>query len=323
MAIGTVRDGRCSVLAYPLRTVADAERGNLIYDIGSISKLFTATLLADLVRSGKANLDDPVNDYLPERGRIPPPHGNGITLLRLATHTSGLPRLPSNLRSSSSVRSNPYANYSADRLYEFLSTYRAVEVPGRYRYSNLGFGLLGHALSLRLGIPYEDAIRQRICAQLGMDDTLVSVSAGQLPRVAVGHSSDGKPVPSWDFQVLEGCGALHSTVADLSKLILASTGTVQTPLSDSIGMCLIPRSRTSKNGEIGLGWHLKELGGKRLAWHNGATAGFNGFLGFFPETRAGVCVLTNYGPPLLALLHVRTAFADRIGLRALANLVSV
>ena len=149
--------------------------GNTVFEMGSISKVFTGALLADMVARGEVKLDDPIAKYLPQTVKVPSRNGRQITLLDLATQSSGLPRLPSNMRPADF--SNPYADYSVQQLYEFLSGYSLTRDPGqRYEYSNLGVGLLGHVLALRAGKSYEEILKERILDPLGMNDTRVDAT---------------------------------------------------------------------------------------------------------------------------------------------------
>ena len=140
--------------------------GDTVFEIGSITKVFTALLLADMVAHGEVELTDPVEKYLPAEGRPKAFDHKSISLLDLATYTSGLPRLPTNF--SPRDKANPYADYTVEQLYEFLSEYTPEYYPGsHYEYANLGFGLLGHVLALRAGRDYEELVTSRICQPLG------------------------------------------------------------------------------------------------------------------------------------------------------------
>jgi len=150
MAYGTLEKGHMGPL-----------NGDTIFEIGSISKVFTSLLLADMVNRKEVALDDPAAKYLPEHVRMPERSGKAITLLDLSTHRSGLPRVPGNLNPKDPT--NPYADYSVDDLYQFLSGYTLPRDPGsEVEYSNLGGGLLGHILAHRAGTDYESLIRSRI-----------------------------------------------------------------------------------------------------------------------------------------------------------------
>jgi serine-type D-Ala-D-Ala carboxypeptidase/endopeptidase len=189
--------------------------GDLIYEIGSVTKVFTTSLLADLIRQGELSLDDPVQRFLPPNVRMPSYGKAEITLEHLATHTSGLPRFPNNVKLTWSTRSDPFATYSVDQLYEFLSQHRlSKKPPARVEYSNLGTGLLGHVLANIMGTDYERAVRERICMPLGMFDTVMTLSEEQEKRLVPGHTSNGKPAPRVELQALAGAGALRSTAHD-------------------------------------------------------------------------------------------------------------
>ena len=167
--------------------------GDTIFEIGSISKVFTSLLLADMVKRKEVTLDDPAAKYLPEHVRMPERSGRAITLLDLSTHSSGLPRVPGNLNPKDP--NNPYADYSVDDLYEFLSGYTLPRDPGsEVEYSNLGGGLLGHILAHRAGTDYETLVRVRITEPLGMPDTGIALSSSMKHRMATGHNAMLAPV---------------------------------------------------------------------------------------------------------------------------------
>ena len=175
------------------------------FEIGSATKVFTAALLMDMVRRGEVSLTDPVAKYLPESVKVPARGGRQITLVDLATHTSGLPRLPSNLKPKDA--SNPYADYSVAQLYEFLSHYELTrDIGAQYEYSNLGMGLLGHALALKGGTGYETLVRTRILEPLRMRDTAITLSPALRSRLAAGHDARGSAVANWDIPTLAGAG---------------------------------------------------------------------------------------------------------------------
>src|SRR5687767_12715314 len=148
--------------------------GDTLFEIGSITKVFTSLLLADMIQKGEVALTDPVAKYLPETVRMPERGGKKITLEHLATHTSSLPRLPANMFPRDPA--NPYADYTTGQLYEFLSSTELMrDIGEKYEYSNLGVGLLGHALARRAGMSYETLVRMRILEPLGMKSTTISL----------------------------------------------------------------------------------------------------------------------------------------------------
>jgi CubicO group peptidase (beta-lactamase class C family) len=186
--------------------------GDTVFEIGSITKTFTALLLQDMVERGEMKPDDPVSKYLPKSVRMPERGGNEITLLNLAAQDSGLPFNANNL----SIAEDPFADYTARKLYEFLAGYTLTNNPGaKFEYSNLGMGLLGHVMALKEGTNYESLVVDRICRPLHMNSTCITLTPEMKTRLARGHNASGKVVANWDFQVLAGCGALRSTANDL------------------------------------------------------------------------------------------------------------
>lgn len=172
--------------------------GDTLFEIGSVTKTFTALLLADMVEHGQMKLDDPVAKYLPMAVSVPTRHGKEITLIQLATHTSGLPREPDNF--DSRVPDNPCAGYSIQELFAFLSSYKLTRDPGeRFEYSNPGVAILAQAIALKAGTDYESLVVDRICGPLNMDSTRITLTPELKARLAAGHSQPGFVVPSSDF----------------------------------------------------------------------------------------------------------------------------
>ena len=281
LVVGVVRGGESWVFGYG----KGAPDGRTIFEIGSITKVFTANLLADLAADGRLSLDDPVRDHLPRSLEV----DKAIKLGHLATHTSGLPRLPDNLNPSRPE--NPYADYLLKDLEAFFKGHKLERTPGeKYEYSNLGFGLLGLALAHRAEMSYEALVVTRICAKLGMDDTRILLNAEQGRRFAPGHTPDGKRVSNWNLPTLAGAGALRSTADDLVRFLAANLAGTQTEL----------------------GWQVHPLPDteQSMRWHNGGTGGYRSFMGFVRETGTGVVVLGNtsqtvdpLGTTLLAILN--------------------
>jgi CubicO group peptidase (beta-lactamase class C family) len=267
--------------------------GDTIFEIGSISKVFTSLLLADMVNRKEVGLDDPAAKYLPEHVKMPERSGKSITLLDLSTHSSGLPRLPSNLKLKDPA--NPYASYGVDDLYQFLSGYTLPRDPGsEFEYSNLGGGLLGHLLEYRAGMDYESLIRSRITQPLGMPDTGITLSSSMKRRMATGHNALLAPVASWDFPTLAGAGALRSSANDMLTFLEAFLGYKESPLAPAMKAMLEVRRPVGKTKfEIALAWSI--FG--EVAWHDGGTGGFRSFVGCDSKARTGVVVLTNASTP--------------------------
>jgi CubicO group peptidase (beta-lactamase class C family) len=182
-------------------------------------------------------------------------------------------------------------------MYRFLSAHELRRDPGaQYEYSNLGGGLLGHALSRRAGMDYESLVRARITGPLGMNDTRITLTPEMRARLAVGHNEALKPVPNWDLPTLAGAGALRSTVNDLLKFAAMAAGDTASPLAKAMAFSLATRRSTgpaAAGGEIALGWHINSVNKRALVWHNGGTGGYRSFLAVDPVTRTGVVVLSN------------------------------
>jgi CubicO group peptidase (beta-lactamase class C family) len=269
--------------------------GDTVFEIGSVTKVFTSLLLSDMVQRGEVALTDPVAKYLPAGTKVPQRNGKQITLLDLATHTSGLPTLPTNMQSRD--EGNPYADYSVAQLDEFLSTYELPrDIGSQYEYSNVGVGLLGRALANRAGMDYGDLVRARITGPLGMSSTRIDLSADMKVRLAIGHDSTLKPVANWDLPTLQGAGALRSTANDMLTFLAANMGFKHTKLDAAMSAMLNVRRPTGyPSREIALGWHVDTTDDREnsIVWHNGGTGGYRAFIGFDPKTHIGVVVLAN------------------------------
>jgi CubicO group peptidase (beta-lactamase class C family) len=276
IAIGIIdADGR-EVLGYgktaPNGSVPD---GKTIFEIGSLSKLFTGMLLAQMVQSGQVRLDEPVADLLPAGTQMPAAGGAKITLLDLTDQHSGLPRMPPNFDPASD--SNPYADFTPGKLYKALAQTRLSAPPGRkYEYSNLGVGLLGFALARRAGCSYEDLLIARICKPLGMNDTRINLSPRLKARLA-----QGRPDQNWDFDALAGAGAIRSCADDLLTFAGASAGLVDSPLFKAMDLTHQRRASADNGSDIAMGWFIAKRTG--AFWHNGQTGGYHSFIAFVPK----------------------------------------
>ena len=298
MVVGVIeRDGRRRVVRYGKLADDDPRTvdGDTIFEIGSITKVFTSLLLADMVSRNEVALDDPAAKYVPKHVRVPERNGKSITLLDLATHRSGLPFMPGNLRMNFTQgqtidAANPHGFYGVDDLYQFLSGYTLPRDPGtEFEYSNVGAGLLGHLLANRSGTDYESLIRTRITQPLGMPDTGIALSCGMKDRMATGHKATLAPIAAGDWGAehgLAGAGALRSSVNDMLTLLEGFLGFGKTIAGFRAGQ-----------GRTGIGWLIYDREGREIAWHNGATAGFRSFAGYDPRERIGVVVLANACTP--------------------------
>jgi serine-type D-Ala-D-Ala carboxypeptidase/endopeptidase len=264
-----------------------------IFEIGSITKVFTSLLLADMVERGEVTVDTPVKNLLPESVNLPSRNGRQITLLDLSMQVSGLPRLPENMKPADA--DNPYADYDPPKLYEFLSGYKLTRDPGeKYEYSNLGAGLLGHALARKAGLSYEELLRRRILEPLAMSSTSITLSDSQRKRLAPGYDAGLKPVKNWDLDALAGAGAIRSTANDLLKFLAANLELTDTPLKPAMRRMRSVRRETGiPDLDIAMAWHVLKKYDTEIFWHNGGTAGYRTFIGFDPAKKKGSLVLAN------------------------------
>ncbi len=267
--------------------------GRTEFEIGSITKVFTGILLANEVTRGEVRLDDRIGVLLPPGVHAPEHNGIPITLVDLSTHSSALPRMPTNIKPADA--NNPYADYTTDQLYAFLSGATLPRDPGaQYEYSNFGAGLLGVLLARKAGAPYPEVLTRRVLAPLGLADTRTSLSPEQAGRLARGHSASLAPVAGWDFDALAPAGALRSTAQDMLQFLEENLAPETTPLARELRLATEPRRGTTiPNTRIGLGWHITDLKGRSIVWHNGGTGGFHSFIAFERDSGRAVVVLAN------------------------------
>ncbi|MCY7386485.1 MAG: beta-lactamase family protein [Burkholderiales bacterium] len=264
-----------------------------LFEIGSITKAFTGTVLARLVEAGEVKLTDTVRMHAPA-GLVFPPGGVGdITLLQLATHTSGLSRLPMSwtfFKSMLGDIDNPYKHYPASAMWAYLTALKHdASRTWPFAYSNLGFGLLGELLANRRGTTYEELVRTEITAPLGMSATRIAVADSDLSRFAIGHNDAGKPTPYWDLPAMPGAGALRSSARDMARFIAAQRAAT---LSGS-QLAQQTHAARDERRNIGLAWVITKARGDEIVWHNGRTGGFHSFAGFSRVSGQGVVVLAN------------------------------
>jgi D-alanyl-D-alanine-carboxypeptidase/D-alanyl-D-alanine-endopeptidase len=264
-----------------------------VFEIMSITKVLTSLLLADMVVRGEVALGDPVAKYLPltlhDRGRP-------ITLLDLATYTSGLPNMPGNVPPDWYADPNPMRDYTEARLFEFLASHVPKYEPGtHYEYANLGFGLLGIALARRAGKSYEELLIERVCDPLGLADTRITLTGKMRRHLVQGHDLNLKPTPLWDVPAMPGMGCVRSNAKDLTLLLRASMGLARSPLREPLTRLVDTRKSTSLAGtEAGLGWFISSDNGEQVVWKSGLSGGCNTFIGFSPQTHRGALVLSNF-----------------------------
>lgn len=284
-AYGTIDRGR-----------KQAPDGSTIFEIGSVTKVFTALLLSLAVERGTVMLNGPAAAAAPELAPFLEFDGMGIRWIDLATHASGLPRVPANMDLSGL---DPYAGYGEKELKEFLATRPVKRRPGEhYEYSNLGSGLLGYLLERIEGLPWEEQIKQSIVRPLDLKDTTTKLDPDQSARCARGYFFDEKAgleeVPPWTFKVLAGAGALRSTCNDLMQFLAAFMGFKPTPIDRALAAMLVDRGQ-AENAEMrmALGWHVVAVDEHPIFWKDGGTYGAYGFIAFVPTKKIGLVILSN------------------------------
>tara|TARA_B110000196_G_C21099998_1_gene642117 strand:- start:108 stop:1529 length:1422 start_codon:yes stop_codon:yes gene_type:complete len=266
-------------------TISTIDNHKSVFEIGSISKVFTSTLLANFVMDGKIKLNNNVNDYL----KIPFHNNIKISFINLANHTSGLPRLPSNLDLAKVNLENPYKEYKEKELEEYLINHLELSNKGEYQYSNLGGGLMGYTLSKIGNTTYESLLQNKIFSKYDMQNSTADIYKvkGNLVR---GINNEGKEIPNWEFSVLASAGGILSTPEDLSKFVIAQFNTSNKALE-------LTRQKTfeiNDNMDIGLGWHLLKSQSKNIwYWHNGGTGGYSSSIVIDEKTKNGIIILSN------------------------------
>jgi serine-type D-Ala-D-Ala carboxypeptidase/endopeptidase len=277
---------------------------NTLFNIASITKTFTTLLLADMVKQGLVNLSDPIEKYLPASVKVPEFNRQKITLEDLATHTSGLPELPSNVWLNNKVGDiNP--NYNESQLYQALSDTKLTRAPGsQFQYSSFGISLLGHILSLKSGgIPYEQLVKDRILNVLGMNDTKIALSQNEInTRFPVGHMA-GKEITTPTIPtILADSGAFRSTAPDMLKYISANLGLIHTTLDDAMQFGHLIRhpgiiaNPMNYSEYLALGWRVLTNYGTEVIAHTGALPGWNANVAFIPAKQIGVVALCSCDP---------------------------
>ena len=270
-----------------------APDADTVFEIGSITKVFTSLVLADMVVKGEVKLEDPVAKLLPATVKVPERDGRQITLIDLSNQVSGLPRMPDNFKPAD--MGDPYIDYGPAQMYEFLAKVQLARGIGeKYEYSNLGVGLLGHALALKAGMSYEELVRKRVLEPLGMTDTAIALPERLKARLATGTGPNLSPVKNWNFDAIAGAGALRSTARDMLKFLTAAAGLRETPLRGAFDLMLKTERPTGvADLTIGMAWHIWRKYGTEIVWHNGGTGGYRSWAGFDPIKKAAAVVLCN------------------------------
>ncbi|MFC2099540.1 serine hydrolase domain-containing protein [Candidatus Bipolaricaulota bacterium] len=287
-----------------------------LFDIGSITKTFTSTLLSEMELRGLVDLRASVGRYLPsERVTMPTFDGKEIELIHLATQTSGLPKKPQDSGYPKPPGINPldhYAAYTTDYVYGYLSDYCVLEFePGtKWLYSNTGSGLLGHVLGLIDGTSYWELLKRAILDELGMTSTFLFVPDERQPDLARGHNENNGYAPPYHANdIFQGAGFLKSSLADMFIFLEANLGLIDTPLAAALSATHRPRVEINADlGSIGLDWLVGKLGDRQeVVSHGGRTGGYGAYIGFNKKLQTGVIVLCNF-----SVIDVATEIGERV-----------
>jgi len=262
-----------------------------IYEIGSISKVFTGILLAEAVVSGDLTLETTVGAISPAIAEANADVASSIQLRHLSTHASGLPRMPSNIAPKDPL--DPYADYDRPLIIDFIKMVQPDSKPGAPSgYSNLGVGLLGELLAMNADTTYKELLANTLIKPLGMTDTATDVEEEKRQRLAPPHLASGEPGREWHFDAMAGAGAIRSTPSDMLRFIDANLNPPEGKLGEAIELAWKQHAEAKGDSfAMGLGWHIARDGSTR--WHNGQTGGYHSMLFISRELRAGVVVLSN------------------------------
>jgi CubicO group peptidase (beta-lactamase class C family) len=287
ISIAIIKDGKVNYYGINNKndTILTVNNQKSVFEIGSISKVFTSTILANFVIDEKINLNDNINGYLKTSFN----NDTEISFINLANHTSGLPRLPSNLDLTKVNPENPYKEYREKELEEYLTKHLELLNKEKYQYSNLGAGLLGYTLSKIENTTYENLLQNKIFSKFNMYNSTSDINKikGNLVK---GLDNEGNDVPNWELSVLAGAGAIFSTVEDLSQFAISQFDNSNKELK-------LTRKKTfevNENLDIGLGWHILKSQSKNFwYWHNGGTGGYSSSMVIDENTKNGIIILSN------------------------------
>lgn len=319
VTIGVVSHGERRILSYGMA------KTDSVYEIGSVSKTFTALILAQMVQQGTVRLDEPVRELLPAGTVAKPASGGEITLLDLSDQHSGLPRMPDNFHPADPA--NPYADYDAKLLYAYIGQHGVALPPNAtFLYSNLGVGLLGQALADRAHMSYADLLYEQVTGPLGMLDTGIVLKPEMKARFVEGHDGQHHPAHAWDLDALAGAGGIRSDAADMLTFIEAQLHPENLPksalaspqgktLPAALAACHVIHAEVGPGMHIALNWLRNDPTGSY--WHNGATGGYSSYVLFNPEKDFGVVVLSNTS------ISAEGSFADKLGEHVAQRLTGV
>jgi serine-type D-Ala-D-Ala carboxypeptidase/endopeptidase len=295
IVVGVLDEKGPRVIAYGDTGAAERRplTGDTVFEIGSVTKVFTALLLADMVRTRDLRLTDPVAKYLPKGTKLPERNGRSITLVDLATHTSGLPFMPDNMPALESRESS----YSNADLYRFIAAQTLQrDIGSEWDYSNLDYWLLQEAIATRGRADFEQLLQKRVIVPLGLQSTAITLPPQLEARVAIGHDAVMQPTAPLAsrpvLNLMPAAGGLLSTANDLLKFLSVTMGYEKSKLAPSMAKLLQTR-RPAGDNQQALGWMIIGTGDDAMVLHDGGTLGSSSSVAWLPQQRAGVVVLMN------------------------------
>jgi len=277
-----------------------------VYEIASLSKTFTGVLLGEMAARNELAIDDPLEKFVPSGVAVLRYEGHLVTLRQLATHSSGLPRLPTDFWNvAGQTPDNPYKNYTGEKIAAFLNSHQPTVAPDtRYEYSNLGASVLGWVFEQKTDMSYEQLVQERIGKPLGMKSTAVELTESMRERLAPPYHVEKERVSNWDLPGFAGGGGLRSTMRDMLRFAQASAGVFDAfpELLGQLDHPLVTGMKTAgelhfedaaAGRKMGLGWHINDSALNSELTHNGQTGGYRSFIIVCPKTHRAVVVLTN------------------------------
>jgi len=310
LSIGIINNDKTELFFYgeTKKGTDELPSSSSLYEIASISKTFTAIMLARAVNEGKIQLGDDIRKYLPGDFTNLQFKGIPIKIVNLSNHTSGLPSLPDDFDKQQGYDpANPYLHYPKEGIYSFLRKFKPDTIPGSVSaYSNLGFAMLGTILENVYQMPLAQLLQKSITGPLKMTGTHYKVPAPQQKLMVTGYSDEtGKAVSYWNLEHFKAAGGLKSSIADMLLYLKANINEINTDFSLSH-----QPTDQQEDFERGLAWMIQPLDNETVIWHNGGTGGFRSYCGFIKSKKAGVILLSN-----------SSASVDEAGLELLRNII--
>lgn len=301
VVVGVYKDGRRFIKGYGTvkKEAAVVPEATTVFQIGSVSKLLTASLLQSLCDEDVVSMDATLDELL---GTSMPlsPSAQSVTLRQLVTHTSGFPSIPKSLGDKASQMAgnddpllDPYSYLGPSFVFDYLATAEDKREAGRFEYSNFGMGLLAHVLEVVTGRDYESLVQEKVLLPLGMTRTTITLAPEMKAQLAQGHTAKGLPTPVWTFAALAGAGAYSSNAEDMLTFIQASLEE-HGPASQRFQKMRVPQF----GGDFGIGWAQpaflhRFFGNRGVVWHNGMVGGYAAYLSIDEASKSGVVILTN------------------------------